>query len=226
MRALAALLLAALLAACGGGAPPDPDARIAALGDSVMAWNHGRDAAIGDAASDALGRPVATYARAGATLLGRDDPIGSQYVPAPRDWVILNGGANDFSAFCGCDGCGGVLDRLISADGRRGALPDLIARIRGDGARVVFVGYYRAPPARLFFRGCEDEFDALDARVLRLAARDPGVLFVSAKRVIDPADASLFALDRVHPSRTGSARIGRDVAATIRAAEGASSTSR
>ena len=119
-----------------------------------------------------------------------------------------------------------MLDRLISADGRRGALPDLIARIRADGARVLFLGYYRAPPVRLFFRGCEDEFDALDVRVARLAARDPGVVFLSSKRVIDPSDASLFAIDRVHPSRAGSARIGRDVAATIRAAEGGSSTPR
>ena len=212
-RAVLALLLLAL-AACGGADRPGA-ARVLVMGDSVMAWNGWTGRAVADALEDRLSRPVADLSVAGARLLTGE--IAAQYPGGDRDWVVLNGGANDFSGSCGCDGCGGVLDRLIGADGQGGALGQLIGRIRADGARVVYVGYYRAPPRRAFFRGCEDEFDALDARVMRLAARDPGVVFVSAKTVFDPSDPSLYALDRVHPSAAGSSRMAGLAARAIAA---------
>lgn len=190
------------------------------MGDSIMAWNRSRGAAVPDALSDALGVPVATRAVPGASLLPGGDVflggrIGDQLPDGRWDWIVLNGGANDLNALCGCARCDGVLDRLLAGDGT-GAWADLLARV-GQRARrgVVIVGYYgpsEAGPGS--FGGCADELRELEARLARLAARSERVRFVDLRPVLT-GPAENYARDRNHPSPRGSARIARLVAAAI-----------
>lgn len=213
------LLLCAALVGCG----PEAVSRkteVLVLGDSVMAWNGLTGAAVADAIGAGLGRRVADRSRSGATLLAdRADPISTQFRTGAWDWLVFDGGANDLASLCGCSACDDVTDRLISPDGRAGAIPSLVVRARETGARVIFMGAYRAAPDRRTFLGCEDDLDEVDRRALRMAARDPGVIFVSGKSVIDPNNPAHFFIDGVHPSREGSARLGAMIAAAIRGAE-------
>ena len=219
------LLLPFLLAACAT-TPPDRGA-ILAIGDSVMAWN-GSDG-IPEATAAALGRPVRDASQSLARIdqpngalgfLGFD--IARQWASnrGPWGWVILSGGGNDLRASCGTPAAAGVADALIGPD-LHGALPDLIADIRAAGPRVAIVGYYdplRGEPTA--FTACQPQFDTINARLARLAAGDPSIVALDSGDAIDPADATLYAPDRIHPSPEGAARIGRALAGRIAAAEG------
>ncbi|MBT8423866.1 MAG: SGNH/GDSL hydrolase family protein [Silicimonas sp.] len=215
-------LLAALAALAGCG--PEPVTRrteILVLGDSVMAWNRLTDGAIADVIGRRLGVEVADRSRNGATILGTaGETIPDQYRPGDYEWVILDGGANDLQRRCNCNACQRTLNRLITPDGSGGAIVDLVRRARADGARVLYLGTYRAPTGRRFFQGCDDELDEVDRRVKRLAARDAGVLFVSGKDALDPNNPAHFFLDKLHPSPVGSARLGVLIANAIRVSGG------
>ena len=217
------LALAALFLVAACGPRPVPRTAVLAVGDSVLAWN-GRSGAP-EAAAAALDRPLRDASRSGARVVGRGSGLFA-LIPsvteqwrrnrARWDWVILDGGANDLRALCGTPAEGPALDRLLSPD-LTGPLADLIADIRATGSRVAVMGYYPGlRAAETGFTGCGPILSRLDARVARMAARDPGMVFADSGDVIDPTDRAHYARDEVHPSRIGSARIGAHLAAAMR----------
>ncbi len=222
MRLIA--LIPILLAACVPAPPPSGDA-ILAIGDSVMAWNG--DDGIPEATGAALGRSVVDASRSGAQLTNPNGAAGAlgfdvsrQFRGGDWDWVILTAGGNDLRRACGRAEAAAITDGIVD-EGLRGDLPALVARIRATGARVAYLGYYDASTAGTTgFTACQPAFDAINARMARLAARDPGLLFVDAGDVIDPTDRGLYADDLIHPSPRASAALGRALAAAMRAAEG------
>ena len=207
------LLAFFLLAACGRDV--SEDTRVVVAGDSVMAWNSMTGGSVADVLQDRLGEPVSDVSLSFAQVAGG---FGALNIPTQLDgvraeWVVLNGGANDLSRNCDCSDCGPVLDRLISDDGTQGAIPALVADLRGRGTRVVWADYYTAP--RYAGTSCEAPYQALEERLSRMAGADPGVTLVDMDEVFSPEDLSLFAADRTHPSREGSARIARLVAPVL-----------
>jgi len=214
----AAFACMALLGACAPRG--DPGAQMLAVGDSVLAWNGGAGASIPEVAARALALDVENAAVPGARVVQPSSlraalglSVPAQVVPGPRDWTIVNGGANDLSAVCGCMRCDSALDALVSADGSQGAVPDLVRRVQAAGAaQVAVLGYYG--PSREgggSFAACDDEFAAMDERLARMAAAIPGVIFVPTRAVV-AGEPSLYDRDRVHPSVAGSAVIGQALA--------------
>jgi hypothetical protein len=219
-RLLSLVLLPLLaLASCAPVAPGRGD--ILVIGDSVMAWNGASGQAIGDAIAAATGRsvtdravPLARIAPDSAILGATGLSIPNQYAGGTWNWIVANGGANDLSARCGCGACGPVVDNLIAPDGRTGEIPELIARLRGSGARVLWMGYY-AGSGQGGFTGCRDDLVEIERRIAVLAARTEGVIFVDSETVFDNGDPANFAPDDTHPSPRGSAVIGRYLAGII-----------
>jgi len=222
IRLLSLFLLAvALLTACtdatrrGGG-------DILVLGDSVMAWNGGSDAAIPDAMQAALGRNVVSKAVPGAQFDNDSGLAGAvgfdirrQFPGGRWNWIVINGGANDLGSDCGCGACAGVVDRLIGADGMSGAIPAFVSRLRAEsGARILWMGYY-AGNGKGSFNGCRDDLVRMETRLARFAKASPGVLFVDSEDVIDPAEPGNYAADNTHPSARASALIGAYLARQI-----------
>ena len=187
------------------------DARVLAIGDSILAWNRGVGRSIPDVVERKLSVPVVNAAVPGAGFEGRGfRSLPDQYVARRWDSVIVNGGANDLRSLCGCNQCDAVLDQLIADDGRSGEYPNLLEQITAD--RIVILGYYG--PIRGgggAFDGCDDELQTLSRRLARLAAREPAITFVPTRTLI-AGDPAYYDDDRVHPSVTGSARIGSRVA--------------
>ena len=210
------------LAACATVAPPDPG-RILAIGDSVVAWNGGRG--IPEVAAARLGLPVVDASQSLAHL---DHPNGAAAAlgfdirrqwAANRGrwaWVILDGGGNDLRGLCRTPAEAAARDALIAGD-LTGAIPRLIADIRATGSRVAFVGYYDgAADEPTSFTPCQGAFTVMNTRMVRLAARDAGVLFLDAGDVIATARLDLYDDDRIHPSVAGSRVIGEALAARMR----------
>ncbi|MGD9919658.1 MAG: SGNH/GDSL hydrolase family protein [Paenirhodobacter sp.] len=206
------LLFALCLAACAE--PPEPGARVLMMGDSLFAVNRLAGEDVGDALEARLGQPVTNRAALGARFLGG---IPGQFVSGDWDWIVLNGGGNDILFSCGCGDCRAMLARLISEDGRQGAIPAEVARLRASGARVALVGYLRSNGFRSPVEHCGPTGDALERRLARLAARDRGVVFVPLADLVPEGDESYMSPDRMHPSPKG----GRAIAARIAAAIGA-----
>lgn len=222
MRVALALILAVVLAGCA--APVSRSGGdILVIGDSVMAWNRSAGADIGAVVEAELGRDVVNRARLGAQLrAGGLASLGGVSIPAQVpdgrwNWIVMNGGANDLGFGCGCTRCDAEIDLLLAPDGSGGAIPDLIRAARATGAQVLWLGYYQAPQSRSF-RGCRPGLVELERRIAAFALAQPGVAFLDAEDVMDPADASLLASDRTHPSARGSAVIGRALASAIRRA--------
>ena len=172
-----------------------------------MAWNRIEGASVADGLQARLGEPVGDVSLPLAQVIGGR---GALNIPAQLDglrvdWVVLNGGANDLSGSCGCRGCGPVLDRLISADGRQGAIPALVADLRGRGTQVIWADYYTSP--KYAGTTCEAPYRVLETRLGRMAASDGGVTLVDMDDVLRSDDLSLFDSDRTHPSQRGAARI-------------------
>ena len=217
------LRLIAVFLALAGSASADPRP-ILVMGDSILDWNRGTGRSVADALGADLGRSVENASMSGARLmprgfLGRVRSIPAQYARGDWSWVVLDGGANDLLRDCGCARCDAVLDRLITPDGQRGAIPTLIREVRAKGPRVLWMGYYGPNGRGGAFDACEDELRELDARVAMLAARTEGVAFADAGDVMGPGNAGDYHRDNVHPGPRGSARIGRHLAAAIREAE-------
>jgi lysophospholipase L1-like esterase len=222
---IALLLFPVLLMACAGPQPDAGTSRVAVLGDSMMAWNGLNGQSVGHVLSDALGEPVTNFAVSGARV-NNPLPISSslglelkrQFRSGPWKVILVNGGANDFILGCGCGGCRRVLDRLVSADGQTGALPDLMRQLRDTGASVYYVGYHRPRALNSPIRGCKEEVDALEARMAVFARAEQGIRFVDMRDVFPVGDPAYYAADIIHPSPLGSATIGARLAPVIRGA--------
>jgi len=221
MKGLAGISLAAslLLAAC---APPGPGrGDILVIGDSVMAWNGASGQAIADVIAEVSDRdvtdravPLARIAPDSALLGATGLSIQNQFAGGSWNWIVVNGGANDLSGRCDCGACGAVVDSLIGPEGRTGDIPAFVARLRKNGAKVLWMGYY-AGSGRGGFEGCRDDLVEIERRIDRLAARTDGVFFADAETVFDNTDPGNFAADGTHPSPRGSAVIGRYLAGII-----------
>ena len=199
--------------------------RILAVGDSLLAWNAASDDAISDEVARQLGEPVLDRSVVGAHVIynlpisgALGLRIASQYRPGNWDWVIMNGGGNDLWLGCGCGECDARMTKMLSADGSSGAIADLVAQARRDGAKVVYVGYLRSPGRNSPIEGCKAVGDAFDARLAKMAKRERGVFFVSNADLVPEGDLSFHAFDRIHPSIKGSRAIGARVAKVIAAA--------
>lgn len=222
-RILAVLLIVTGLSACTDTAPRG-GGDILVLGDSIMAWNGGRS--IPDVIANQTGRSVTSRAVPGAqfdngstiaSAVGFD--IQQQFPGGRWNWVVVNGGANDLSADCGCGACGASVNALIAPDGQSGSIPAFLQRLRAQtGAQVMWMGYY-AGSGSGSFAGCRDDLVEIESRIATFAAGRPGIHFVDSEDVIDRGDRGLFAGDNVHPSARGSARIGAYLAQEITARE-------
>ncbi|MEP2682291.1 MAG: SGNH/GDSL hydrolase family protein [Sulfitobacter sp.] len=222
-RILAVLLIVTGLSACTDTAPRG-GGDILVLGDSIMAWNGGRS--IPDVIANQTGRSVTSRAVPGAqfdngstiaSAVGFD--IQQQFPGGRWNWVVVNGGANDLSADCGCGACGATVNALIAPDGQSGSIPAFLQRLRAQtGAKIMWMGYY-AGSGSGSFAGCRDDLVEIESRIATFAAGRPGIHFIDSEDVIDRGDRGLFAGDNVHPSARGSARIGAYLAQEITARE-------
>lgn len=201
-----------LVTALWASAVTAQEARIQLLGDSLMATNVVTGRAIPNVLQQQLGEKVLNRSRSGAMIRG----IAGQYQPGNYDWVVLNGGGNDLWLGCGCNNCAARMAQVISSDGSSGRLPDLVSRIRRDGAKVLYVGYLRSPGFGSPIEHCRDDGDEMERRVKLMADRMDGVWLVSNATIVPNGDKSFHAWDRIHPSVKGSRVIGKRVASAIR----------
>lgn len=219
------ILLSALMVLALGLAARADDAkpRVLVMGDSLMAWNGTRGAAVSDALGNLLGVKVKDHAVAGARYFYRLPltgaaglRIGAQFRGGPWDYVVMNGGGNDLLFGCGCGTCKRMLNRLIREDGRAGAIADLIREIRASGAKVIYTGYLRTPGVTSPVEACGPLGDEMDRRLARMAEVTEGVAFLPlADLVTKKGDTSYHAMDLVHPSTKGSRAIAARIAALI-----------
>lgn len=218
------LLIACLgLAACTEAVPSAGKSRILVMGDSMLAAHQMSGRSVGHVLERELGEPVTDRSVYGARVIyalpvtgSLGMRIGSQYRPGPWDWVVLNGGGNDLWFGCGCGRCGPRLSRLITPDGERGQIPDIVRNLRQSGARVVYLGYLRSPGRGSPIEHCKNEADALEGRVALMAGRDKGVTFVSIADLVPHGDTSFHAPDMIHPSVKGAGAIAARVAKVIK----------
>jgi len=219
MRLFTAFFLVLLTAACGRGVPDG--ARIVVAGDSVMAWNRGQDAGVADRLAQQLSQPVGDVSLPYASVTGSTGSgpldISRQVRSLSARWVVMNGGANDLGIGCSGTETGAILNRLISADGQSGAIPEVVAGLRARGVRVLWADYYTSP--RYAGTPCGRVYDQMAGRTARMAAADAGVVYVDMGDVVSPTDLSLFARDRIHPSPAGSARIATLIEEALRRAD-------
>ncbi|UWQ04457.1 SGNH/GDSL hydrolase family protein [Aliiroseovarius crassostreae] len=218
------LLSLALSAVLSAPITAEPAARILAIGDSLIAWNGPGQKSVADVMAQELGEPVKSRAVSGARIIyglpisgALGMRISRQFNPKqPRDWVVLSGGGNDLWFGCGCNKCDRRMGRMISEDGRSGAVVDLVTKIRKSGARVVMLGYLRSPGVNSPIESCRDEGDAYEARLAMMAKRLKGVHFLSNADLVPHGDKSFHAFDMIHPSIKGSKAIGKRVVELIR----------
>lgn len=197
--------------------------RVLVMGDSLMASNRLKGGAVSHALGRALGIKVKDHSTIGARyfyilpLTGAAGlRIDAQFRGGPWDYVVLNGGGNDLLFGCGCGPCNRMLDRLVSADGTKGAIPDLVAEIRKTGARVIYTGYLRTPGVISPVEGCGPLGDRMDARLARMAKSIDGVSFVALSDLVKKdGDISFHAIDLIHPSVKGSRAIAARIAHLI-----------
>ena len=196
--------------------------RILVLGDSLMTSNVQTGQAVPNQLGRFLGAQVRSKAFVGARFrymlpltgaLGLN--ISKQYRDGPWDWVIINGGGNDMWLGCGCMRCERRMNKLISANGKRGEIPALVSKARRAGARVAYVGYLRSPGMWSPIEHCKAEGDALEARIAVMAQRDPGVTFISLADVVPRGDRSYHSADMIHPSVKGSRAAAERIAQVL-----------
>ncbi len=206
------------------------DDAVLAIGDSILQWHAETGQAVPDVVGAELGRPVVNAARSGAHVIGTAEMAAGGYDIRHQyeaiglvgfDWVIVDGGANDLNHDCDCGQCtgllgGGVMDEIVSADGRSGEMVTLVERIVADGSQVVVVGYVDMPDGASFgFAECGGALAELDRRYALMAGELDGVWFVNAGSVVGADGMWAFDADLVHPSVAGSEAIGALVAELI-----------
>ncbi len=198
------------------------ETRILVVGDSLMTSNGDEQASVSHALKQSIPGKIKSRAVAGARffhflpitgLMGMN--IKRQYRPGDWDIVVMNGGGNDLLFGCGCRRCDRMLNRLISADGTKGAIPKLVSRIREDGARVIYTGYLRTPGFSSPIERCTEIGNEFEERLAMMAQRDPGTDFISLTNVVPHGDKSFHSLDFVHPSTKGSAAVAERISDAI-----------
>ena len=225
-RVFAPLFFCALLVCVALGATATPAKelapRILVMGDSLLASHAISGRSVGDYLRKITKAQVDTRPVLGARMIYKLPITGALGMSIPKQfsgdewsWVVLNGGGNDLWLGCGCNRCARKLERLISADGTRGAIPSLVGRIRKTGAKVIYVGYLRSPGFDSPIENCRDEGDALEARIAKLAELDPGVTFQALTDLVPEGDLSFHAADRIHPSLKASKAIAARIAQII-----------
>ena len=199
--------------------------RILVMGDSFMTSNTIAQRAVPQLLARGLGARVKSRAVTGARFMYKLPITGAmglnitkQYREGPWDWVVMNGGGNDFWLGCGCNRCKRRLNKLISPDGSAGAVPALVARARASGARVLYVGYLRSPGVGSPIEHCKKVGDAFEKRVAVMAQQDPGVQYVTLQGMVPHGDRSYHMLDMIHPSIKGSTAATQRIMAAIKAA--------
>lgn len=198
--------------------------RILALGDSLMSWNRAGKRSIADVIAKELGEPVKNRALSGARVIyqlpltgAMGMNIGKQFRAKDRpDWVVLSGGGNDLWFGCGCNKCDRKINRLVSKDGRKGEVVNLVSKIRKSGAQVIMLGYLRSPGVGSPIESCKDEGDTYEARLAAMAKRIDGVYFLSNADLVPHGDRSFHGIDMIHPSIKGSKAIAARVVKLIR----------
>lgn len=205
---------------------PRTQAKILAIGDSLMAWHSVSAASIAHVVGKELNEPVINRATGGAKIIHALPISGalglkiaqqfSSTVRDNKDWVIMTGGGNDLVLGCGCNNCDRRMRRMIDPTGQAGDIPKLIAKIRKTGARVIYIGYLRSPGVGSVIDACLPAGQAFEARLAQMAARDDGVFFVSLEGMTKHGDRSMHGVDMVHPSLKASRAIGKRVAQLIR----------
>ncbi len=193
------------------------------MGDSFLATHSAQKKSVPAVLAQILREPIMDHSVLGARIIYRLPisgslglNIGRQFRNESWDWVLLNGGGNDLWLGCGCKRCDTKINKLISADGKRGEIPKLVSKVRQSGARVVYVGYLRSPGAWSPIENCRDEGDELDARIAKLAKLDRGMWFVSLADLVPAGDRSFHAADMIHPSHKGSASAAHRIARIIK----------
>ena len=215
----------ALCLSIGFALPVAAKQDILVIGDSMLEWQSLFNASIPDVLERETKRDVDNRAASGAKLYltgaggNARSVIPAQYERGNWNWVLLNGGANDLLTKCRCRKCDAVLDRLISKDGKRGVVPDLVRKIRADGPRVMMVAYYEGNENPNLFSSCSAPLREMVQRQLKLAKGLRGVELVRTKAAIDPGNRSHFAIDGIHLSRKGTRRVGILLARTLEALE-------
>lgn len=196
---------------------------ILVMGDSLMASNKVKGGAMSKALGDALGVKVKDHSVFGARYFhilpitgAAGMRIDAQFRGGPWDYVVMNGGGNDLLFGCGCGACKKMLDRLVSADGTSGAIPELVREIRRTGSKVIYTGYLRTPGVTSPVEACGPLGDKMDRRLEAMAKSIEGVSFVRlADLVKTDGDTSYHAVDLVHPSIKGSRAIAAKVLEVI-----------
>ena len=225
-RLISFLTFVLVLFGCGDAPHSQREARILAMGDSLMAAHGLSNRAISDVVAKQLTQPVVDRSVLGARMIYNLPLTGAaglsipqQYRAGEWDWVIVNGGGNDLWLGCGCFACRAKMDKLISQDGRRGKIPGLLNTLRKDGAKVVYVGYLRSPGLGSPIEHCRDEGNELEARIAKLAELDNGLYFLSNADLVPHGDRSFHGIDMIHPSIKASTAIGERISELIRSAE-------
>ena len=216
------ITLPIFLFACAESVSRNPNSRILAMGDSLLATNQLTGQSITDAVEKQIGVKVIDRSVMGARILYGLPISGSlglnitkQYRPGQWDWVILNGGGNDLWLGCGCIICDRKLNRLIAKDGSKGEIPKLVSKIRKSGAQVIYVGYLRSPGIASLIDHCRNEGNELESRIDAFANSDEGVHFLSLSDLVPNKDRSYHGPDMIHPSVKASKAIGAMIAEII-----------
>jgi acyl-CoA thioesterase I len=221
-RRLCGFILLFLIMGCGEPVPADRSARVLMLGDSMFASNRAVNGSVADTIETELGVEVVDRSVSGARYFyilpisgSAGLKLNAQYRPGPWDVIVLNGGGNDLLFGCGCGQCDGMLNRLISFDGERGAIPSFVADLRASGAKVVYVGYLRNPGTTTVIKPCGPAGNELDRRLALLDRQEPGMTFLPMSDLVPYGSLEYHQIDRIHPSSLGSREIGRRIARTI-----------
>lgn len=212
-----------VLASFGGVHAQETPPRILAIGDSLMAWHSITGRSIPNAISRNLKEPVENRSIGGARILyglpltgAMGMRIANQYSPGDWEWVVVNGGGNDLWLGCGCTACDKKINRMISKDGRKGAVPGMVSKLRQSGARVVYIGYLRSPGVGSMIDECRPAGDEFESRIEAMSKLDKGLFFVSLADLVPHGDRSYHGIDMIHPSIKASTEIGKRVAEVIR----------